>query len=85
MMLVHNPSHHPGKQLLEPPETTSSEMKTAATNTVTVENSEIPDLNPYNMTEDQTKELDRMLVMAQYMPTLDSWGQEVRDTLGGSL
>lgn len=35
--------------------------------------------------EEQTKELDRMLVMAQFMPTLDPWGQEVLDTLGGSL
>ena len=39
--------------------------------------------NPYNKTEDQTKELDRMRVMAQFMPTSDPWGQEVRDTLGG--
>ena len=67
------------------PKKTSSEMETAATDTVAVENSKTPDLNPYNMTEDQTKELDRMLVMAQYMPTLDPWGQEVQDTLGGSL
>ena len=84
-MLVYNPQPPSRRVTSRNPEETSSEMKTAATNTVTVENSKIPDLNPYNMTEDQTKELDRMLVMAQYMPTLDSWGQEVQDTLGGSL
>jgi len=31
--------------------------------------------------EEQTKELDRMLVMAQFMPTMDPWGREVLDTL----
>ena len=35
--------------------------------------------------EDQMKDLDRMLVMAQFMPTIDPWGQEVLDTLGEFL
>ena len=68
-----------------PKKTTSSEMETAATDTVAVENSKVQGLNPLNMTEEQTKELDRMMVMAQFMPTMDPWGQEVLDTLGGSL
>lgn len=73
--------------------TTSSEMEKAnhsATDTVAAEHSKIEDSNKpksvSDMTEEeQTKELDRMLVMAQFMPTLDPWGQEVLDTLGGSL
>lgn len=65
--------------------TTSSEMETAATDTDAVEHSKSQELNPLNMTEEQTKELDRMLVMAQFMPTMDLWGQEVQDTLGGCL
>lgn len=68
-----------------PKKTTSSVMETAATDTAAVEHSKLKDLNSLNMTEEQTKELDRMLVMAQFMPTLDPWGQEVQDTLGGCL
>ena len=68
-----------------PKKTTSSERETAATGTVTEEHSKLQELNPLNMTEEQTKEIDRMLVMAQFMPTMDLWGQEVRDTLGGCL
>ena len=71
--------------------TTSSEMEPAirsAADTAAVEHSKVQNLNKSNsltITEEQTKELDRMLVMAQLMPTMDPWGQEVRDTLGGSL
>lgn len=76
-----------------PKKTTSSEIETAirsATDTVAAEHSKVKDSDQpksiNNMTEEeQTKELDRMLVMAQFMPTLDPWGQEVLDTLGGSL
>lgn len=51
-------------------------------------NSKVQDpnkLKSLTITEEQTKELDRMLVMAQLMPTVDPWGQQVQDTLGGSL
>jgi hypothetical protein len=71
--------------------TTSSEMEPAirsAADTAAVEHSKVQNLNnskSLTITEEQTKELDRMLVMAQLMPTMDPWGQEVRDTLGGSL
>lgn len=76
-----------------PKKTTSSEMETAihsAADTVAAEHSPIRDLNKpksvNDMTEEeQTRELDRLLVLAQFMPTLDPWGQEVLDTLGGSL
>lgn len=59
--------------------TTSSEMEHSK-----VQDNKLKSVN--RMTEEeQTKELDRMLVMAQFMPTMDPWGQEVLDTLGGSL
>ena len=61
---------------------TSSDKETEATDTAAEERSKI---NPLNMTEEQTKELDRMLLMAQFMPTMDPWGQEVQETLGGCL
>ncbi|KAF8800612.1 hypothetical protein BYT27DRAFT_7116937 [Phlegmacium glaucopus] len=70
-----------------PRKTTSSEMETAihsANDTVAAEhNRTVQDSKAFNnMTEEeQTQELDRMLVMAQFMPTLDPWGQEVMDTL----
>ena len=68
-----------------PKMTISSKTETAATDTVTVEHSKVQNLNPLKLTEEQTKELDRMIVKAQFMPTMDPWGQEVRDTLGRSL
>jgi hypothetical protein len=68
-----------------PKKTNSSEKETAATDAVAVEHLKVQDLKSHNMTEEQTKELDRMLVMAQFMPTMDPWGQEVRETLGGCL
>ena len=78
------PQPSPRKAASRLKKTTSSEMEKAATDT---EHSKLnlKDLNPGHMTEEQTKELDRMLVMAQFMPTVDPWGQEVRDTLGGCL
>jgi hypothetical protein len=62
----------------------------SSTDTVAAEHLKAQDPNSpksvNDMTEEeQTKELDRMLVMAQFMPTMDPWGQEVLDTLGGSL
>lgn len=76
-----------------PKKTTSSEMEKAihsSTDTVAAEHLKAQDPSSpksfNDMTEEeQTKELDRMLVMAQFMPTMDPWGQEVLDTLGGSL
>jgi hypothetical protein len=68
-----------------PKKTTSSEMETAATDTVAMEHSKVQELNSLNLSQEQMKELDRMMVMAQFMPTMDPWGQEVRDTLGRSL
>jgi hypothetical protein len=76
-----------------PKKTTSLETEKpihSATNTVAAENSKVQNPNEpkvfNNMTEEeQTQELDRMLVMAQYMPTVDPWGQDVLDTLGGFL
>jgi hypothetical protein len=68
-----------------PKKTISSETETAATDTVAVEHLKVQNLNGLTLTEEQTKELDRMIVKAQFMPTLDPWGQEVRDTLGRSL
>lgn len=68
-----------------PKKTSSSDKETAATDTVAVEHQKVQDQNPLNMTEEETKELDRMLVMAQFMPTVDPWGQEVQETLGGRL
>ena len=65
-----------------PKKLTSSGIQMTVTDTV---DSKLKDLNPLNMTEEQTKELDRMLMMTQFMPTMDPWGQEVRDTLGGCL
>ena len=65
--------------------TTSAEKETAPTDAVAKEHSLLKDLHSHNMTEEQTKELDKMLVMAQFMPTIDPWGQEVRETLGGCL
>jgi len=75
-----------------PKKTTSSEMETAihsANDIVAAEHSTVQDPNDpksfHDMTEEErTQELDRMLVMAQFIPTLDPWGQEVMDTLGGS-
>lgn len=76
-----------------PKKTTSSETEKAihsATNTVATENSKVQNVNEPKLIngmteEEQIKEFDRMLVMAQYMPTVDPWGQEVQDTLGGFL
>ena len=67
------------------PATAKGTRKAASRTPKKTSEMETTDLNPYNITEDQTKELDRMLVMAQYMPTLDPWGLEVPDTLGASL
>jgi len=56
-------------------------METPTDTTIAVEHSKVNKPKSLNMTEEQTKELDRMLVMAQFMPTMDPWGQEVLDTL----
>lgn len=67
-----------------PRKTTLSEMETTAA----TEHSRVQGLNEPKSTknlteEEQTKELDRLLMMAQFMPTVDPWGQEIQDTLGG--
>jgi hypothetical protein len=80
-----HPQPSPRKAPRMPKKTISSETETAATDTVAVEQSKVQNLNPLKLTDEQTKELDRMIVKAQFMPTMDPWGQEVRDTLGRSL
>ena len=65
-----------------PKKTTLAEMGKAA---IDSGQSKFKDQVPHNMTEEQSKELDRMLIMAQFMPTIDPWGQEVQETLGGCL